>query len=128
MENIYIKVAFCKNCGGYHSSAPENLSQINHPEIIDHYFYHGEPWFTLNQSVFETAALMNATEVKRMNLNDHRENDQDYCLCAKKIQTVTKTPFDQFSVYSNTISAAKQSVEAEEFYFRDVYQLCYNFH
>ncbi|MFY1045812.1 hypothetical protein [Chryseobacterium sp. GP-SGM7] len=128
MENVYVRVAFCKNCGGYHSSAPENLSQINHPEIIDHYFYHGEPWFTLEESVFEIAAMKDATEIKTLHINDHQKNDQDYCFCTKKILTVTKTPFDQFSVYSNTIPATKQAVETEEFYFRDVYQLCYNFH
>lgn len=128
MENIYIKVAYCTNCGGYHSSTPENLAQINHPEIIDHYFYHGEPWFTLDQSVFKMSEMLEETEIKRINLTEHREHDHEYCHCKKKIQTAVKTPFDQFSIYPNTLPVAKTPIETEEVYFRDVYQLSYNFH
>lgn len=127
MENIYIKVAFCKTCGGYHSSAPAILSQMYHPEIIDHYFYHGEPWFTLDQSVFELAEKMEATETKIMNLEDHTEKDLNYCSCIKKNQQVTKSPVENLPLYPKIIPI-KQNVETEDFYFGDVYQLCYNFH
>jgi len=84
MEKINIMVAFCQECGGYHSAAPADPNQIDHPEIVDHFFYHGEPWFTLNQETFKKAAMLEATEVRTVSLNHHREYDYMYCKCSKK--------------------------------------------
>lgn len=127
MEQINIKVAFCQQCGGYHSATPADLNQVNHPEIEDHFFYHGEPWFTLNHDTFKKAEMLEETEVRTVSLHQHREYDYMYCKCSKKVKSVTKTPVYQFS--GTQYTAPLQKTESEnDIYFRDVYRLCYNFH
>jgi len=126
MEQINIKVAFCQQCGGYHSSTPADLSQVNHPEIVDHFFYHGEPWFTLCHQTFKKAELLEETEVRMVPLNQHREYDYMYCRCNKKVKKGTVVPLYQFlqSHYSQPITKTEYE---NDLYFRDVYRLCYNF-
>lgn len=130
MEHINIKIAFCLECGGYHSATPADQTQINHPEIIDHYFYHGEPWFTLDLKTFKKSAILEKTEVKILSLNQHKKNDHKYCHCKKNVVRATKTKASVFS-FSETampvIQKYKNDFEAD-IYFRDVYQLSYNFH
>jgi len=127
MEKINIMVAFCQKCGGYHSAAPADQSQVDHPEIVDHFFYHGEPWFTLDQDTFKKATMLEETEVRTVSLNHHREYDYMYCKCSKKVKTTTKTPVYQFAG-SNYAAPVQQKAESEiDVYFRDVYSLCYNF-
>ena len=84
MEKINIKVAFCEECEGYHCATPADNSLINHPEIIDHYFYHGEPWFTLDLETFNNTKIIDDAQVKIISLKMHRENDYKYCKCIRR--------------------------------------------
>ncbi|MGE6397262.1 hypothetical protein [Chryseobacterium scophthalmum] len=128
MEQIFIKVAFCQKCSGYHASTYADSSQKNNPEIVDHYFYHGEPYFTFNQSSFNKAEQLEYTEVKILQLKEHQKNDLQYCGCKKKprkLSTVIKSI--SFSE-SSTQMPKYEEVSETEIYFRDVYRLSYNFH
>lgn len=126
MENINIKVAFCQNCGGYHSATPADYNQIDHPEIIDHFFYHGEPWFTLDPEIFKKAEMLENTVTKILPLHHHQIYDYMYCTCVKEIKK------DKCRVYTFTVPnytpAVKKTDKEIDAYFRDVYSLCYNFH
>ncbi|MCD1117411.1 hypothetical protein [Chryseobacterium turcicum] len=127
MEQIYIKVAFCQKCSGYHASTYADSSQKNNPEIIDHYFYHGEPYFTLNPSSFSKAEQLEYTTIKTIPLKEHKKNDHKYCGCKKKIKAVFVTQKINFSE-SSTITPKYEDVSEVEIYFRDIYRLSYNFH
>ena len=127
MEQINIKVAFCLQCGGYHSSAPADFSQVNDPEVTDHFFYHGEPWFTLNKETFEKALLLEDTVVKTLSLSNHKINDKKYCKCTRSPKPVNKIQVYSFPV-SDEILMNKNQVSDSELYFTEVYRLCYNFH
>jgi hypothetical protein len=127
MEQIFIKVAFCQKCSGYHASTYADASQKNNPEIIDHYFYHGEPFFTLNQSSFGKAEQLEYTTIKTVQLNEHRKNDLNYCGCKKKLKSPLVTQNISFSESSTQVPKYEEVSEVE-IYFRDVYRLSYNFH
>lgn len=128
MEHINIKIAFCLECGGYHSATPADQTQINHPEIVDHFFYHGEPWFTLDKKTFNKAEMLETTEVKIVSLDKHRKDDHNYCFCSKKVKTITKTPLFNFSESKTQVIHNHKSDYDADIYFRDVYRLSYNFH
>ena len=125
--SIKIQVAMCTKCNGYYSSAPLEEKDSNHPEIIDHFFYHGEPWFTLEQDTFNKCKGYAHTEIMVMDLNEHAENDHEYCHCEKKvvkegnhIQAVAKKE-------KNHLVIEKYEVE-NEIYFKDLYYTYNNFH
>ncbi|MBD3904052.1 hypothetical protein NAL32_05615 [Chryseobacterium sp. Ch-15] len=101
----------------------------NNPEIIDHYFYHGEPYFTFNQSSSNKAEQLEYTETKIIQLNEHQKSDLKYCGCKKtprKLSTVTQQSI-RFSESPTPIPKYEEVLETE-IYFRDVYRLSYNFH
>lgn len=82
--SIKIKVAFCKKCDGYSCATPVEKKHIQHPEIIDHYFYHGEPYFTLDHNTFENHIQYENMEVKLISFSEHVKMDHLYCSCLKK--------------------------------------------
>jgi hypothetical protein len=127
MEQIYIKVAFCQKCSGYHASTYADSSQKNNPEIVDHYFYHGEPHFTFNQASFKKAEQLEYTEVKIIHLNDHQKNDLKYCGCKKKPKSLPVAQNIKFTE-SSTKLPKYEEISETEIYFRDIYRLSYNFH
>ncbi|MFL9832587.1 hypothetical protein [Chryseobacterium terrae] len=127
MEQIYIKVAYCQKCSGYHASTYADSSQKNNPEIIDHYFYHGEPFFTFNQSSFKKSEQLEYTEVKIISLDEHQKDDLKYCGCKKKRKLKLVAQNITFSE-SSTQLPKYDEVPETEIYFRDIYRLSYNFH
>lgn len=128
MEQIFIKVAFCQKCSGYHASTYADSSQKNNPEIVDHYFYHGEPYFTFNQASFNKAEQLEYTEVKIILLKEHRKNDLQYCGCKKKPKKLSAIIQSISFSESSTQMPKYEEVSETEIYFRDVYRLSYNFH
>ncbi|MFC3157367.1 hypothetical protein ACFOEQ_01660 [Chryseobacterium arachidis] len=84
--SIQIKVAFCTECRGYHSATPSDKKNINHADVTDHFFYHGEPFFTLDSATFDKASKLENTEVITMSLEEHIKHDHLYCYCDKKKQ------------------------------------------
>jgi hypothetical protein len=125
--SIKIQVAMCTKCNGYYSAAPLEKKDSNHPEIIDHFFYHGEPWFTLEQETFEKCKGYAQTEIMVMDLNEHAANDHVHCHCKKKaakeenhIQAVAKKEKSHLVI-------EKYEVE-NEIYFKDLYYTYNNFH
>ncbi len=106
--SIIIKVAFCKKCKGYSCATPIEKKHIQHPEVIDHYFYHGEPYFTLDHNTFENHIQYENIEVKLISFSEHVKADHLYCNCLKK--TVVLKEFEIIERYETDI------------YFKDLYK------
>lgn len=106
--SIIIKVAFCKKCNGYGCATPAEKKNIHHPEIIDHYFYHGEPYFTLDHNTFENHIQYESMEIKLISFPEHVKADNLYCSCLKK--AVIFQEFELIEKYETDI------------YFKDLYK------
>jgi len=121
--SLKIKVAFCTQCKGYRSSTPEGKISVNHPEFIDHFFYHGEPWVTLDSDTFEKCSSDENVDVRTVTLEKHAENDKMYCHCQKE-NSVLKLIYPGYE--------AKEIIERFEVetdpYFKDLYYTARNFH
>lgn len=125
MESIDVKVAFCTECKGYYAATPAKKEDSNHPEIIDHYFYHGEPRFTLNPQSFALSTQWSNTEIRTISLLNHQENDHHHCNCVKngedrKIVINTKD-------HKLVLSPENSEVDSD-IYFTDLYYTYNNFH
>ncbi len=125
MKQINIKVALCLQCGGYHSSVPADQSQNKHPQITDHLFYHGEPWFTLDENQFEMAVFSNNSVVKIISLKEHQENDKKYCNCSIKNASEHNQMY-KFPV-ADELLPSKTHFHDNDPYFTELYRLCYIF-
>ena len=124
--SIKLQVAECKLCKGYHSSTILNSKDINHPDIVDHYFYHGEPWFTLNQKTFSKAIDSQHFNIRVVDFSDHIRNDKNYCRCREK--DFSKTYFYyQKTNDQQKISAYLQDDDFDTL-FRDLYIIYNNIH
>lgn len=129
--SIQIKIAFCTKCKGYYSSTTADKKNNNHPDIIDHFLYHGEPWFTLDHHTFDHNKNFENIEVRTLSLEDHRENDHVYCHCEKKARAEKK-------VYMYELKKTEKTENTNEFiekyevdtdiYFRDLYYTYNTFH
>jgi len=128
MKSISIKVAFCTNCKGYCSATPADQKDHDHPEIIDQFFYHGEPWFTFDQKTFEAKTQYQEIDIKILDLTTHKIKDRNYCYCSKTKKVAAKAPI---SVSSKTeqvyFTSDYQEVESD-LYFKDLYHTYQNFH
>lgn len=113
--SIKIKVAFCKECSGYNSATPLQKKHCQHPEIIDHYFYHGEPYFTLDDNTFKDYTQDERIEIKILTISEHIKTDHLHCNCLQKTSAL-KT----FEILEN------YEIETD-FYFKDLYKF-YNIH
>jgi hypothetical protein len=126
--SIQIQVARCTQCKGYTSAAPLEQKHNNHPDIIDHFFYHGEPAFTLDQKTFEKFRNLENTEVTVMDLHEHEKNDHQHCNCIKKpAQKTVHSQKEIFSLPKNPFAAEKHEMD-NEIYFKDLYYTYNNFH
>ena len=128
MKSISIRVAFCTSCNGYCSATPVDKNDHNHPEIIDQFFYHGEPWFTFDQKKFEAKTHYEGIDVRILDLAVHQIKDRKYCHCTK-VKKVAK------NMHPLSPAKAEQSYffsdynEAEsDLYFQDLYHTYQNFH
>ncbi|UFH33110.1 hypothetical protein LNP04_05150 [Chryseobacterium sp. C-71] len=128
MESINVKVAFCTECKGYYAATPTKKEDCNHPEIIDHYFYHGEPYFTLNQRSFESNTQLSNTEVRILKLSDHQANDHQHCNCVKDIVQRKKIASKSEYNESKLITSTENSEMEADVYFTDLYCTYNNFH
>ncbi|GGG49426.1 hypothetical protein [Epilithonimonas arachidiradicis] len=126
--SIKLKLAQCNQCKGYRSSTVVNPKDIHHPEVVDHYFYHGEPWFTFNSETFEKSVNYSDITVKVVDLKDHFQNDLCYCTC----QHVTAKNKDFFYYTIPGKGQVKTIDFIEDFendiYFRDLYIIYNNYH
>lgn len=128
MEQINVKVAFCTECEGYYAATPVKVEDYNHPEIIDHYFYHGEPHFTLCKNSFEENAQFLNTEIRIVELSEHQANDHRFCHCLKKansLRTVALGKNQKETLFPVQIDKVEMDAEI---YFTDLYHTYNNFH
>ncbi|HBV14384.1 hypothetical protein [Chryseobacterium carnipullorum] len=126
--SVKVKVAYCTQCNGYYSSTPAEIGHSNHPDIIDHFFYHGEPWFTLDHQTFAKYKSYENIEIRVVKLADHVKNDHVYCRCSKK-KSVQRIAYQQESkeLKINIESVEKYQIDTD-IYFRDLYYTSKNFH
>lgn len=128
MKSISIRVAFCANCKGYCSATPVDKKDHDHPEIIDQFFYHGEPWFTFDQKTFEAKTQYQGIDVKVLDLAVHRIKDRNYCHCIKT-KKVVKTTHISTPPKTDLAYFTSDYHEAEsDLYFKDLYHTYQNFH
>lgn len=125
--SIPIKIAFCTECNGYHSATPSDKKYNNHTDIIDHFFYHGEPFFTLDHSTFEKAAKLENTEIRTIDLQEHIKQDHLYCYCKKK-NNAAKKNYSYESADSANQPVINEKYGDTDYYFKDLYFTYNNFH
>jgi hypothetical protein len=124
---LKLQLAHCGACEGYYSSTVLNTRDLHNPEIIDHYFYHGEPWFTLDRKTFDLSVDHEAAEVRVVDFLEHLENDHSYCQCAHRAKVKREHHY-----YQTASGNAKSKIPAEDsehdIYFYDLYITYNNFH
>ncbi len=126
--SIKIQVAVCTECNGYFSAAPLEQKNATHPDITDHFFYHGEPWFTLDCKTFDKSRNMEHTQIVITDLAEHAKNDHQYCHCKKKEVTAkVKYSYESLSAERYIPNMEKNEIETE-IYFKDLYYTYNNFH
>lgn len=126
--SIKIQVAVCTECKGYFSAAPLEQKNASHPDIIDHFFYHGEPWFTLDCKTFEKSRNMENSRIIVTDLENHAENDHRQCRCKKK-EVPAKAAYSYESYQTEKCIPQLERNEMEtEIYFKDLYYTYNNFH
>lgn len=124
---LKLQLAHCDACDGYYSSTVLNPKNINHPDIIDHYFYHGEPWFTLDQKTFDEALDRQAGSIQTVDLDEHIKDDQRYCTCGKKTKRI-KEHLYYLAPSNNRSKKALTEYVNQDIYFYDLYITYNNFH
>lgn len=128
MLSISINVAFCTNCMGYCSATPVEKKYFNHPDIVDHFFYHGEPWFTLDHKTFERKTQFQDIAIKTLDLSVHRNDDLQYCQCKKEKKNLKTTHVSRGSNIEYSQPASEMNEIESDLYFADLYHTYYNFH
>lgn len=128
MESINVKVAFCTECNGYYAATPAKKEDCNHPEIIDHYFYHGEPHFTLNQHSFESNTQFSDTEIRVLELSKHQESDHQHCNCSKNTEKKRNVALRAEAKEHKLVMSTENSEIEADVYFTDLYCTYNNFH
>ncbi len=126
--SIKIQVAVCTQCNGYYSATTLEQKHSTHPEIIDHFFYHGEPWFTLDQKTFEKCRNYENTKIMVVDLDQHIKHDHLYCNCQKKANPVKTNYNYEVSDLQKTSSLTEKIEIDTEIYFKDLYYTYNNFH
>lgn len=120
-------MAFCTTCNGYSCATPSEKKYCSHPDIIDHFFYHGEPWFTLDHDTFEESVNQENTELRTLNLDEHMKNDHAYCHCIKKAAPQTaKFIHETADTYAEPFLQENYDLD-NDIYFKDLYTYN-NFH
>ena len=124
---LKLQLAHCAACNGYYSSTVLNPKDLNHPEIVDHYFYHGEPWFTLDKKKFDQSVDHPDADVRIVDFEEHIKNDNCYCTCASK----TKSRKDYLYHLIPNLHTQKKTIKEyidQDIYFYDLYITSNNFH
>lgn len=114
--SLELQLAHCNICSGYYSSTVLNSKDLGSPAIIDHYFYHGEPWFTLDKKTFDLSVDRRSADVKVVNFEEHLKDDHKYCTCNNLTASFTtnkQMPTDDTD---------------HDIYFYDLYITYNNFH
>ena len=107
---------------------PVDKNDHNHPEIVDQFFYHGEPWFTFDQKKFDTKTQFEGIDIKIMDLTVHRIKDRKYCNCTK-VKKVAKASHISVSAKTEQAYFTSDYHEIEsDIYFQDLYHTYQNFH
>lgn len=124
---LKLQLAHCDACDGYYSSTVLNPKNINHPDIVDHYFYHGEPWFTLDQKTFDESVDRQSGSIQTVDLDEHIKDDQRYCTCIKKANH-KKEHLYYLAPNSTRNHKALNDYVDQDIYFYDLYITYNNFH
>ncbi len=124
---LELQLAHCEKCKGYYSSTVLNPQDLNNPEIIDHYFYHGEPWFTLDKKTFDNSIDSCNSQVKIVDLQQHQENDRHYCSCQNNYVVKTEKNVHQTPKKDLNRKKVKEYID-QDIYFYDLYITYNNFH
>lgn len=126
--SIKIQVAVCTECKGYFSAAPLEQKNATHPDITDHFFYHGEPWFTLDCKTFDKSKNLENTKIIITDLKEHAKDDHRYCHCKKReVSARIKYAYESLPVEKSIPYLEKNEMETE-IYFKDLYYTYNNFH
>ncbi|MBV6879018.1 hypothetical protein NG800_003010 [Epilithonimonas ginsengisoli] len=124
---LELQLAHCDTCNGYYSSTVLNPKDLHHPRIIDHFFYHGEPWFTLDRKTFDQTVDHQADSVRIIDFEDHIKDDQRYCTCGKKTKHV-KEHLYYLAPSTNRNKKTLTEYVDQDIYFYDLYITYNNFH
>lgn len=124
---LELQLAHCDACNGYYSSTVLNPRDLNHPDIIDHYFYHGEPWFTLDKKTFDHSVDHQEANVRIVDFEEHIKDDHSYCTCAQKGKQ-RKDYLYHLTPNLNTQKKAIKEYIDQDIYFYDLYITSNNFH
>lgn len=119
---LQLQLAQCDTCNGYLSSTVLNPNDLTHPQIVDHYFYHGEPWFTLDKNTFDQSIKHGNTNVRIIDFEEHVENDEKYCKCRDRKKLSNESP----SIFSDKKKISEYI--DQDIYFYDLYITCQNFY
>lgn len=124
---LELQLAHCETCNGYCSSTIMNKRDAEHPEIIDHYFYHGEPWFTLDAETFEESVQNRSADVQVVDFEEHLKDDLQYCTCDSTAMSESKqVAYHTANIFSYK-SELKEYIQNDN-YFYDLYIAYHNFH
>jgi hypothetical protein len=126
--SIKIKVAFCTECNGYYCATPAERKDCKHPDIIDHFLYHGEPWFTLDSHTFEHYKKYENLEFRTISFQEHVEKDHLYCHCKKKMRAEKTVYMYELKKTENTNESIEKHEVDTDIYFRDLYYTYNTFH
>lgn len=124
---LKLQLAHCAACDGYYSSSVLNHKDLNHPEVIDHYFYHGEPWFTLDKKTFDRSLDHQNAEIQIVDLEDHIKDDKRYCTCANKAKHTIEHLY-YLAPNTNRHKKTLNEYVDQDIYFYDLYITYNNFH
>lgn len=122
-----LQLAHCDACNGYYSSTVLHSKDLSNPEIIDHYFYHGEPWFTLDKKTFDDKVDHLNGKVVTVDFEEHIKDDKRYCNCASKTRH-TKEHLYYLSPNINRNKKALNEYVDQDIYFYDLYITYNNVH
>lgn len=124
---LELQLAHCEACNGYYSSTVLDTKDLDHPEIIDHYFYHGEPWFTLDKKTFDHSINLQAAKVRIVDFEEHLKDDQRYCTCAKSAKLKKDFVYHQAPNRNASRKAISEFID-QDIYFYDLYITAHNYH
>lgn len=124
---LELQLAHCEACNGYYSSTVLDTKDLDHPEIIDHYFYHGEPWFTLDKKTFDHSITQQAAKVRIVDFEEHLKDDQCYCTCAKSAKLKKDFVYHQTPNRNASRKVISEFID-QDIYFYDLYITSHNYH
>lgn len=125
---LELQLAHCGTCKGYYSSTVVNPNDLQNPKIIDHFFYHGEPWFTLDKKTFVLSTDHQTADVRIVDFEEHQKEDHLYCTCKRTVDSKNDFKCNLVSNFHNTADKSLNEYTDEDIYFYDLYITYNNFH